>query len=133
MKIISRESFCIKSNGFIYGRCFQIWHRVHCSRRKCCRRMIFMGARRGGGGKLPPPTEKIVVEKWCYFPELCKMTEVREEGRENGEKVNFPLRFLYVNFKIFSKNFNSYWFLAETRKNFKLPFLNSFRIIKDFH
>ena len=47
-----------------------------------------MGARRGGGkgGKLPPPpeTEKIVVEKWCYFPELYKMTEVREEGIENG-------------------------------------------------
>ena len=54
-----------------------------------------MGARRGGGGgKLPPPeTEKIVVEKWCYFPELCKMTEVREEWIENGSKVNFPLRF----------------------------------------
>ena len=39
----------------------------------------------GEGGKLPPPeTEKIVVEKWCYFPELYKMTEVREEGIENG-------------------------------------------------
>ena len=79
-----------------------------------------MGARRGGGGggKFPPPeTEKIVVEKWCYFPELCKMTEVRIE---NGSKVNFPLRFLYVNFKIFSTNFNSYWFLAQTRKNLPL-------------
>ena len=64
-----------------------------------------MGALRGGGrrGKLPPPeTEKIVVEKWCYFPELCKMTEVREEWIGKGAKVNFPLRFLYVNFKIFS-------------------------------
>ena len=36
----------------------------------------FMGAR--------PETEKIVVDKWCYFPELYKMTEVREEGKENG-------------------------------------------------
>ena len=46
-----------------------------------------MGARRGGGkgGEIPPPeTEKIVVEKWCYFPELYKMTEVREDGIENG-------------------------------------------------
>ena len=45
-----------------------------------------MGARRGGkGGSFPPPpeTEKIVVEKWCYFPELYKMTEVREDGIEN--------------------------------------------------
>ena len=25
-----------------------------------------------------------------------------EDGRENGLKINFPLRFLYVNFKIFS-------------------------------
>ena len=93
-----------------------------------------MGARRGGRGEASPPeTEKIVVEKWCYIPELCKMTEVREEWIENGSKVNFPLKFLYVNFKIFSTNFNSYWFLAQTRKNLPLGFLNSFRIIKDFH
>ena len=40
---------------------------------------------RGEGGKLPPPeTENIVVEKWCYFPELYKITEVREDGIENG-------------------------------------------------
>ena len=45
-----------------------------------------MGARRGeGGGTSPlPETEKIVVEKWCYFPELYKITEVREDGIENG-------------------------------------------------
>ena len=65
---------------------------------------------RRGRWKLPPSppreTEKIVVEKWCYFPELYKMTKVREDGIENGEKVNFPLRFLYINFKIFYKNFN---------------------------
>ena len=94
-----------------------------------------MGARRGGRGEASPPpeTEKIVVEKWCYFPQLCKMAEVREEWIENGSKVNFPLRFLYVNFKFFSTNFNSYWFLAQTRKNLPLGFLNSIRIINDFH
>ena len=33
------------------------------------------GARRGEGGSFPPPeTKKIVVEKWCYFPELYKIT-----------------------------------------------------------
>ena len=73
--------------------------------------IVSMGARRGGwrGGSFPPSeTERIVVEKLCYFPELCKMTEVRVEWIENGSNVNFPLRFLYVNFKIFSINFNSY-------------------------
>ena len=94
-----------------------------------------MGRRRGGeGGSFPPPeTEKIVVEKWCYFPELYKKRKVLEDWIENGYKVNFPLRFLYVYFKIFSTNFNSCWFLAQTRKNLPLDFLNSFRIIKDFH
>ena len=44
-----------------------------------------MGARRGEGGSFPPPKPKeIVVDKWCYFPELYKMTEVREEGIEKG-------------------------------------------------
>ena len=38
-----------------------------------------MGARRG-----PPETEKIVVDKWSYFRELYKITEVREEGIEKG-------------------------------------------------
>ena len=39
----------------------------------------------GGGGRFPlPETEKIVVEKWCHFPELYKMTKFREDGVENG-------------------------------------------------
>ena len=44
------------------------------------------GRPQGGVGKLPPPRnrKKIVVDKWCYFPELYKMTEVLEEGIENG-------------------------------------------------
>ena len=45
------------------------------------------GRPQGGRGEASPPpheTEKSVVEKWCYFPELYKMTEVREEGVENG-------------------------------------------------
>ena len=99
-----------------------------------CYFILLMGARRGEGESFPPPrNRKIVVEKWCYFPELYKMTEVREEWIENGPKVTFQLIFLYVNFKIFSTNFNSYWFLAKTRKNLPLGCLNSFRIIKDFH
>ena len=47
-----------------------------------------MHGRPQGGGmeEASPPleTEKIVVEKLYYFAELYKMTEVREEGIENG-------------------------------------------------
>ena len=38
----------------------------------------------GGRGEAPPKPKKIVVEKWCYFAELYKMTEVREDGIESG-------------------------------------------------
>ena len=40
----------------------------------------------GGRGEASPPpeTEKIVLEKCCYFPELYKMRKVREDGIENG-------------------------------------------------
>ena len=45
----------------------------------------FQGRPRGEGEASPPTeTGKIVVEKWCYFPELYKMTKVREDGIENG-------------------------------------------------
>ena len=46
--------------------------------------MLYIHGRPQGGGELPPPpeTEKIDVEKWCYFPELYKMTRVREDGIE---------------------------------------------------
>ena len=39
-----------------------------------------------GEGEAPPPpeTEKIVVEKWVYFPDLNKMTKVREDEIQNG-------------------------------------------------
>ena len=40
------------------------------------------GRPQGEGGQASPET--IVVEKWCYFPELYKMTKVREAGIENG-------------------------------------------------
>ena len=39
---------------------------------------------RGGGGDSPSETEKIDVDKWCYFPELYKLTKVLEDRRENG-------------------------------------------------
>ena len=39
---------------------------------------------RKGETSPPPQAEKIVGEKWCYFPELYKMTKVREDEIENG-------------------------------------------------
>ena len=63
---------------------------------------------------------------------MCIKWQVLEDGIEKGQKVNFPLRFEYVNFKIFSENFNLQWLLAQTRKNLALGFLIPFRIIKDF-
>ena len=46
-----------------------------------------------------------------------------------GKKINFPLRFLYGNFKIFSKISNLNWFFGQTRKILLQGFLISFRFI----
>ena len=48
--------------------------------------MLKSWAPAGGEGESSPPpeTEKFVVEKWCYFPELYKITEFLEDGIENG-------------------------------------------------
>ena len=43
------------------------------------------GALRRAGSSAPSTeTEKIVVEKWCYFPELYKMIEIQDDAIENG-------------------------------------------------
>ena len=75
----------------------------------------------------PQPTPKL----W-YVAEVLKMTKVLEDGRENWSKINFPLRFLYVNFKNFSKISNLNWFFAKPRKTLLLGFLISYRIIISF-
>ena len=58
-----------------------------------------MGARRNWKGNI----RKIVAEIWCYFPELYRMTNVQEDRTEHELKINFPLRFFYVNLKYLSK------------------------------
>ena len=60
------------------------------------------------------------------------MTKALEDPIENWSKIKFPLRFSYVNLKVFSKISNPIWILAQTRKKFAAEFLISFRIIKDF-
>ena len=91
----------------------------------------FTGAS-NGGGNFPTPKLKFFCRKWS-FPRAVPHYRGTGTRDRKMEKRHFPLRFLYVNFKRFSTNFNSYWFLAETHKNLPLGFLNSFRIIKDFH
>ena len=43
---------------------------------------MYGGTPAGGKGEDPPETENIVVEKWCYFPEVYKMKKVQEDGIE---------------------------------------------------
>ena len=85
------------------------------------------GARRGREVEASPTENaRNVVLNGVTFPELYKMRKVLEDGTESGETVNFPFRFLYV-------NFNPHRTFAQMRKNLPLAFLISFRIIKDFH
>ena len=68
---------------------------------RCINHSQYRGAGRGKVEYPPTPKAKNCCRKWCYFPELYKITKVEEDGIEKGEKVNFPFRFLYVNFKNF--------------------------------
>ena len=79
----------------------------------------------GEGGRVPHETAKSVVEKWCYFREQYKMAKVLEYGIENGEKINFPMRFSYAYFKNFSKISNFKRVLAKKRKNFSVYYFNT--------
>ena len=67
-----------------------------CNEKKRCicisfdfKKSINRGARRGD---IPQNPKKIVVEKWCYFPGLYKMTDIQEDGIKNRLKSNFPVR-----------------------------------------
>ena len=73
----------------------------------------------GEGGELPPPpeTEKIVVEKWCYFPELYKMTKVREDGIENG-KSQFSIEIFICKFQNFLNKFQSRLVFSQNAQKF---------------
>ena len=51
----------------------------------------------------PPPQSNLLLKTWNI-------------GEKMGKKINFPLRFEYVNFKIVSKISNLNWFFAQTRE-----------------
>ena len=77
--------------------------RLHDSTLECNIKLI-RSARRGGGRGKPPPNETdiIVVEKWCYFPELHRMTKVPYiDGIENGKKYQISIEIFACKFKIF--------------------------------
>ena len=48
------------------------------------------------------------------------------------KKLKYPLRFSYVNWKVFAEILNPHWFVAQTRKILPLGFLNSCRFIRAF-
>ena len=47
------------------------------------------------------------IKSSCYFPEMYNTIMAMEDRRGNLLQPNFPLRFLYVNFQIYSKIFKS--------------------------
>ena len=65
---------------------------------------------------------------YCFIPDFFS----RQNNTANKRKITFPLRFWYVNYKIFSKISRINWFFAQTRKNLSLGFVISFRFITDF-
>ena len=56
---------------------------------------VISGVRRGGGGGgLPPEIGKIVVEIWCYLPEVYTFgaeSEIQEIFSKNCEKGQFSI------------------------------------------
>ena len=66
-----------------------------------------------------PPNRKIVVEKWCYFPQLYKMTDFIDKRFKKVKKGKFPLRFSSENSKFFLEN-------VSKREKFTASFLNFF-------
>ena len=66
-----------------------------------------------GRGCLTREIEKIVVEEWCYFPELYKPTKAFEDLR-------------FENFRKFSQNFQRIVFFVQSRKKLTNDLLNSF-------
>ena len=89
-----------------------------------------MHARGDSMGVRSRETEKIVVEKRCYFPELYKMAKVVEDRIEMG-KNHFFIEIFICKFKNFLKKFKSWLVLAQKHKILPLGFLISLRIIKD--
>ena len=67
----------------------------------------------------PPPNARLPLtqarlnypsnqpQKFWYVPEMCKMTKVLEDGRENGLKNQFSIEIFGYKFENFLKNFKS--------------------------
>ena len=60
------------------------------------------------------------------------MTKFHKDRIENGEILNFPLKFSYAHLKPFSRNFKVELVFAQTRNELQLDFLFAYKIMKDF-
>ena len=59
-----------------------------------------------GEGEYSSETERIVVEKWCYVPELYKVPNVQEESKK-WVKNNVSIEIFLCKFKNYLKKFKS--------------------------
>ena len=79
-----------------------------------------------GGGEAPPPeTDKIVVEKWCYFPELYKMTGPGRRDRK-WIKSQFSIEIFICKFQNFLNKFQFLLVFSPNAQKFAAMFLKVF-------
>ena len=82
------------------------------------------GAPARGRGKLPPPpeTKKIVVEKWCYFPDLYNMTGPWRWDRK-WIKIQFSIEIFICKFQNLLIKFQSPLVFSRNAQKFAARFL----------
>ena len=88
----------------------------------------------GGGGSFPPPeTEGNCCRKMVLFPRAVKNYKGPGIWDRKWVKSQFSIEIFICKFQSFLNKFQSPLVLAQTRKELRLGFLNSFRIIKELH
>ena len=134
--IISRGTFGL---SLLFKLQFRIFKKVFTRDEFSCDASVILMVYRDWykpNSKVPPKpgetTPSSQPQKFCYVPEVYKMTKVLEDGRKMEKNSIFHWNFACVNFKIFSEISNLNWFFAQTRKNLPLGFLLSLTIIKSF-
>ena len=78
-----------------------------------------------------PQKSRKSSRKWCYFPELYKMTKVQEDLIKIGED-HFSIEIFVCKFKYFLKNFKSELISSPNSQIFVTGFLFSLGITKDY-
>ena len=78
----------------------------------------------GRGGGLPPEIGKIVVEIWCYLPEVYTFgaeSEIQEIFSKNCEKSQFPIEIFIKKSQNFLENFQNSLHFWSKRARFCRP------------